>query len=231
VNRPLPARNRGHRSGDPGWQSSASWIVLGPQGLVDGTENPRRRAAPPTRCSAAQGGRLWWTSGFNGVATLAVISLDGGYRQSHALPHGPGQKPAHRVGLPVCGLHEFLHAGSFGSLQEFEHSGCLATVPGAPGGALRDLRRLSPFGLPRRDVRAACPSTGLLSALGCLGNPSGLGGNGVSCNRFGHFRCSFRGDYRGGDINRSDRLHKQGKSASRREQTAMAALRKVWRPI
>ena len=73
MNRPLPSRNRRHRSGDPGWQSRRAGAVSGAVGLVGGVEDSRSGTETRKAAGVESGGRskaAWFGSGFDRVGPL-----------------------------------------------------------------------------------------------------------------------------------------------------------------
>src|SRR6266568_8787228 len=95
----------------------------------DRAEKSRRGEAP-----AAQGNRGSENSGFDGVAALSIGGLGRSYSQGHLLAQRAGQEAANRVGLPVCGFHQFGQGGAAGPLQQVQDFGRLGTCAGTHAG-------------------------------------------------------------------------------------------------
>jgi len=92
-------------------------------------------ANPTARCE--QGGMFL---SLDGVAALPVFALSGLDREPHLLADGAADETAHAVGLPTCGLHQFLHGGSAWALEQIQDFGSLTALTDTLG-----LRRLGAF--------------------------------------------------------------------------------------
>jgi hypothetical protein len=204
MNVTMPSRDRSHRKGTSCRLAGSARVVLGVEGLD--------RIAPPGCSPAARRGRGGRKSGFDRVGPLPVLSFGGCHCHPHLLPDGARQEAAHGMGLPACRFHQFLHAGSLGAFQQFQHFRCLAAVAGrarlsAVFGCF--LGCLGLWSLLGRNVGALSGNTSLFAGFRPLG-PSHMG-RAVFGSQCGHV-VSFGGSYRD-HINHSDRPHKQVNSA------------------
>src|ERR1017187_214063 len=167
-----------------------------------------------------------------GVPALPVRAFVGHARQPQLLADGPGEEAPKRMRLPAGGLHQFLQGGAVGAFEQVQDLGGLAALADTFSfGRFGFLGRLGGLlGLGRRCGLGLAALAAFL-ALGCallragsllrgglLRRDGGArfrkGGGGVGCGGFcvrsGHFRfISFRGDYRGQDINHSEVFEKQ----------------------
>jgi len=108
-------------------------------------------------------------------------------------------------GLPAGCLHDFGQRGSVRSLQQIDDLRCFTSflcrprLFGGLGRFLGGLGLLGRLGFGGRNVRATCASVGLFRGLSLLSRGGGTGFWGRCHDAF-----SFRGDYRGEDIDHSD---------------------------
>ena len=157
-----------------------------------------RQETPPSINPAAWFAASTADSGFDGVATLAVLLLGGPHRQPHLLADGARQKPAHGMRLPAGQFHQLFCCYAPGPLEQVEDLVGLAALVGD----LRFLRArtrflggaglLSRLGSLLRNVGAPWRTAALFGGLWLLSH-GGWSGSGFWCR--GH-DVSFGGDYR-----------------------------------
>jgi hypothetical protein len=222
VNRALPARDRGHRSGTARRQSRSRGAVPCAFRLVRRVAHTSERATPPGSYPAA---RCTWAgngSGFDRVAALAVLALGGNNIQAELLADRARKEPTHGMGLPARRFHEFLKRRPVRPLEQVEDALGLAAASGF-GLRLRGFRRLrglcgflrragllARLTLGGRNVARTFANTGLFRRFR-------LRGRSRRCRFLFSIRChpisSFCGNHRGHDIHHSGRPRKQGNSA------------------
>jgi hypothetical protein len=110
-------------------------------------------------------------SGFDRIATLAVLALGGGDGKTHLLADRPRQEAAYRMGLPTCGYHDLLQGGTVRSFQQVEDFGGLAATAGTSlfalfGAFFCGLAFLPDLALTGATLRARAPTPRLLVAFG-----------------------------------------------------------------
>ena len=125
MNRPLPARDRVYRSGNPRGQSGSPRTVPGVIRLVGGAEavasGVRATKKPPEPSPGGRKeigrGRL----GFERVGALPILSLGRFYAEAHLFAKRAANKPADAVRLPFGRCHQLLQGGSAGTLQQIQN--------------------------------------------------------------------------------------------------------------
>jgi hypothetical protein len=207
MNRTLPPGDRGRRSGAAGRQSRCRRIVLGACRLVGGVEHPRRRETPPDGNPAAPIDGIGCGSGFDGIATLAILGACGSDGQAHLRAYDARKKSAKGMWLPAGGFQQFLGGCAARPLEQVEDLGGLATVAGGSG-FLRAFGRflgraglLPRLPLLRGHVPAKCASVGLFGGFR-VGSGRALGWLRFFRGRCGHV-FSLCGDYRSHHIDHS----------------------------
>jgi hypothetical protein len=165
-------RSRGRRYGNDGHleRSEAMPALCGRSRLRKGTMRPQpQRETPPGAIPAARFGANWRTLSLDRVAAFPVLALRGHDRHAHLLGNRARQEPTHGMRLPSGRFHQLLARYAAGTLQQIEHFGGLAAIPGTLG-FRRALGRFLGRGclLPRlsllgRHVRATCARVGLFS--------------------------------------------------------------------
>src|SRR5689334_16968522 len=95
--------------------------------------DPAEEATPPGRFPAARGSRQGGTSAFNGIGALSLLSLFRYDAQAHLFANRAGEEAPDGVGLPASGLHQFRERSPLRPLQQIQHFGGFAAIPGPFG--------------------------------------------------------------------------------------------------
>jgi len=130
MNRALPTRDRGDRSGTPHRQSGSAGPVLGAFGLIGRTRFAQPdKEKPPRRNLGGLYKRIGWRSG-DRVAAFPVLALGGHHRQAHLFADGAGEEPADGMWLPACRFHQLFAGHAAGPLEQVEDLVGLAALAG-----------------------------------------------------------------------------------------------------
>jgi hypothetical protein len=189
VNRPLPARDRDHRSRDSVRQSGSPRALLGTDGLgrgiaaIAGGVGSTKKPPEPSPGGGKERGR--GRSGLERIGALPFLSLDGFYTETHLLAERAADEAADTVGLPPRCLHNLGQRRAALAFQQSHHGGGLATLADALRlsglgffwrlgwlfGGVAFLVALAFAGAP---LATRAPRFGFRSAFGFFGSASGL---------------------------------------------------------
>ncbi len=132
MNRALPTRDRGNRSGAARRDSRPSGSMSSAFGLVGGVAHSRSGTETRKAAGVESGGGKradFIASSFDRVGSLSIVSLRRNDRKPHLLTDRARQKPTHRMRLPPGHLRQFLAGNAAWPFQKIQHHGCFATLP------------------------------------------------------------------------------------------------------
>jgi hypothetical protein len=148
MNRTLPTRDRGDRSGVTGGVSRSPGLVSSAVGLVGRTPAATRRPDEEKPPRVNPGGWRKWLqfgeSALERITSLAVRALHGRDCQAHLPSQGTANESTHAVSLPVRRFHDFCQASAILALQQVQNPLGLAAFAG--GWLLLALGRFLPLG-------------------------------------------------------------------------------------